>query len=136
MEFIHFFISQGPIGSAVLETQSNGALAFSNALAFIDADEHCVYAVLNVLIVGGENQLSHANLSINEQRNIAHDGRKPRQAGIKHRQFFDLQERRQIDFSDEDRLSEFMYAGRGFSQPANRTDASAVDADRGALAGA
>src|SRR5436305_5715908 len=79
MNFIHFFIAQRSIVGTIFEAQRHGALAIGNAFAFVRPDELGTDKVLYLLIVNCAQEFSDRDFSIEEQRNVAQNRRKPAQ---------------------------------------------------------
>src|SRR5438105_15666988 len=108
MNFVYFFVAQRSIVGTILEAQSHGALALGNACAFICPDKPRVDKVLGLSIVNCAQKLSNSSLPIEKQRNVTQYRRKSGQRRIEHREFFDCQQRREIYFSNENRLAKLV----------------------------
>src|SRR6185503_18241206 len=77
--FFNFFIAQRAFVRAILEPESDGTFRRRDVSTFKSADELHAATISHLLVVHCGKDLVESNLAIDQQRDVARDGRIARQ---------------------------------------------------------
>src|ERR1051326_1194918 len=101
----NFFITQRAFVRAILKPESHGAFRRRNVSAFKSADELHVAAVTHLLVVYGSIDIVQRDVAVNQQRDVARDGRISRQRLVLDQLRRTIEQRAEIQFQKIHRLA-------------------------------